>query len=139
MRRQRWTDLILFTLIVVALMGPVAWQALAAGTYRATVTWVDQSLDETGFEVEYMFTAGPALDPLVSRGGNWQHFARTGPNQTSLQRGFPADVEGGIWVCFRVIAVSGNSRSLPSAESCTQLPSGPTPPSNVGAVVTTIP
>jgi hypothetical protein len=90
---------------------PSGTDARPLSSTSVEVRWTDNSVDETGFTVEY------SLDD----GATWSLAGNRSANVTSLPH-FPATEQV---VCYRVIAHNIVGPSAPSSTDCTAAPRGP--------------
>jgi len=79
--------------------------------YAISVTWTDNSTDETGFRVER----------AASTSGSWGAPVNLGANVTSLEDYQPTEQ----LVCYRVFAVNSYGDSDPANAQCTAIPAAP--------------
>ena len=96
-----------------------------AGTIRATLTFQDNSADETGFRIERKAGAGVFVT-----------LATLAPGVTSL---VDSPLGLGETYCYRIVAVNAVGESAPSNEACAQVPDVPGAPSNVTLVIQVVP
>jgi RHS repeat-associated protein len=90
------------------------------GTSGINLTWIDNSTNETGFQIEYSQTSGS---------GFWL-FTTTAPDVTSFS--FP--VASGVQFFFRIRAVNGDGASPYSSVASAIAPSAPVAPSGFTSV-----
>jgi len=86
--------------------------ATPPSSIRVDVTWTDNSLTETGFQ----------LDSSANSAGPWVSVKRLGANVTSYSESRATEVQ----VCYRVIAFNAHGESAPSNVDCTAPPARPT-------------
>lgn len=102
------------TLVVPRPAAPSAVNATPQFGYVFSVTWSDNSANETGFRVERAATST----------GPWTAVNTTGPNGTSFSDYQIPTAEQ--QVCYRVFAVNSYGDSDPSNVDCTAMPAAPT-------------
>jgi hypothetical protein len=93
---------------------PSGVNATPVSGYKISITWTDNSTDETSFRVERS----------AADAGPWTASGKTGPGATSLDDyQVPA---GDQPACYRVFALNSFGDSKPSNVDCTTVPAAPT-------------
>ncbi len=94
-----------------------------AATFKATLTWADNSTDEDGFRIER--SANPPA--------TWAEIGSVGPDIVSF---VDQPINPGETFCWRIIAFNVAGSSAPSAEVCAAAPSTPGAPGTVQVIIT---
>lgn len=110
------TRRILLLTLLLTLFAP-----LSAWAVQATVTWTDNSSDETGFRVERR--DGVDANPFVAQ-------TTTAANVTTFNQ---AGLTLGTRYCYRVLAVNAFGDSAPTAVVC-GTPDTPLPASGISVI-----
>jgi len=106
--------------LFVLIGGPVSAQT----TFKATLTWVDNSNNEDGFKIQR------ALDgPLPT----FAEVGQVGPNVVSF---VDQPIQPGAAFCWRIVAFNVVGSSLPSPVACATAPSAPAAPGVLQIVIT---
>jgi len=106
---------------VIAAVVVLVLSAMPARAVQATISWVDNSTDETGFRVDRR--DGVDTNPWVVQ-------ATTAPNSTSLNQ---TGLAVGTRYCYRIVAINTFGPAAPSNEAC-GTPDVPLPASGVTVV-----
>lgn len=96
-----------------------------AATIRGTLSWTDNSSDESNFVVERKVGAG-AFEELVTLPANATTYQDNGLAMATNY-------------CYRVLATNALGSSPPSAEACQTTPTVPLPPSGLQVIITILP
>ncbi|MDP9144098.1 MAG: fibronectin type III domain-containing protein [Actinomycetota bacterium] len=96
-----------------------------AATIRATLSWTDNSTDETAFVVERKVGAG-SYAVLATLAANSTSHADDGLGMSTSY-------------CYRVLATNALGSSAPSAEACATTPNVPAAPGGLQVIITILP
>jgi titin len=101
------------TILTSAPNAPSNVSAFPGSSTRATVVWVDNSANESGFLVKRS----------TDGGASWETAGGAGPNETTFyDNGQPSEPQ---LLCYSVIAWNSLGESAPSSTDCSTLPRGP--------------
>lgn len=92
-------------------------------TFKATLTWADNSNNEDGFKIEKAGSAGGVYTQLATVGPNVLSYVDTG-------------IAPGATVCYRVSAFNVAGSSAPSTAVCATAPAPPAAPGTLQIVIT---
>lgn len=115
---------LIVAVLVVASLALAAAPA-EAGTIRGTLSWTDNSSDESNFVVERKVGAG-AFEVLATLPADTTTYQDNGLAMATSY-------------CYRVLATNALGSSPPSAEACATTPTTPAAPSGLQLLITITP
>lgn len=98
-------------------------------TYKATLTWVDNSTNEDGFRIERATVAGSGPGP----------FSQVGQVAANVLSFVDQPLVAGTSYCWRVIAFNAAGASAPSPQACGTVPAIPNSPSGLQIIISIAP
>lgn len=117
---------LLAVVALLALAVPQPSSAQAANTFKATLTWADNSTDEDGFKIER----------ASSVNGTFTQVGQVAANVVSF---VDQPIAAGTTVCYRISAFNVAGTSAPSSVACANSPSVPAAPGTLQIIITVTP